>query len=94
MARFFQKGSNKTRFQHCKNSNNVLLYVRAIELIALELMNHVAIPLWKEFLYHIESSFNVNSILQERPFAVGTLKKGEKHLHALRLFWGHRRRIQ
>ena len=35
------------------------------ELIAPELMNHVAIPLrWKDFLYHVGSSFNVNSILQ------------------------------
>ena len=50
----FCKGSNKTRFQHCKNSRDVLLYIRAIQghtggiVIAPALMGHVAIPSrWK-----------------------------------------------
>ena len=44
------KGSNKTRFRYCKNSRDVLLYIRAIQghtggnVIAPELMGHVAIP--------------------------------------------------
>ena len=53
------KGSNTTRFQYCKNSKDVLLYIRAIQghtygnVIAPELLGHVAIPSrWKEFLFH------------------------------------------
>ena len=44
------EGSNKMRFQHCMNSKKSLLYIRAIQgntggnLIAPELMGHVAIP--------------------------------------------------
>ena len=44
------KGSNKTRFWYCKNSRDVLLYICAIQghtggnVIAPELMSHVAIP--------------------------------------------------
>ena len=44
------KGSNKTRFRYCKNSRDVLVYIRAIQghtggnVIAPELMGHVAIP--------------------------------------------------
>ena len=43
----FYKGSNITRFQYCKKSRDVLLYIRAIQrhtgnVIALELMGHVA----------------------------------------------------
>ena len=75
---YIYKRSNQTRFHCCKNSNNVLLYVRAsqghsgVELIAFELMNHVVIPLrWKEFLYQRGSSFTVNSILQTRLIASG-----------------------
>ena len=63
--------ATKPDFNVAQHSNNHLWYVRAIqghpggELIALELMNHVAIPLrWKEFLYHVGSSFTVNSISQ------------------------------
>ena len=43
------KGSNKTRFQYCKNSRDVLLHIRAVQghtggnVIAFELMGHVAI---------------------------------------------------
>ena len=43
------KGSSKTRFQHCKNSHEVPLYIRASQghtggkVIAPELMGHVAI---------------------------------------------------
>ena len=58
------KGSNKTRFQCCKDSQDVLLYIRAIQghtggnVIALELMGHVAVPSrWKEFLFHRGCSF-------------------------------------
>ena len=28
---YIHEGSNKTRFQYCKNSKNVLLYIRAIQ---------------------------------------------------------------
>ena len=41
-------------------------------MIALELMNHGAIPFrWKEFLYHVGSSFTVNSNLSAGFIAVG-----------------------
>ena len=50
------RGSGKTRFQCCKNSQDVLLCIRAIHggnVIALEQTGHVAIPLkWKEVLFH------------------------------------------
>ena len=72
------RGSSRPRFQCCTNSNNNLLHVRAIQghsgavLIALELMNHVAIPLrWKEFQFHVGNSFTVNSILQAALIAGG-----------------------
>ena len=47
--RYFFDGSNKMRYQYCKNSKIVSLYIRAIQghignLIALELMDRVAIP--------------------------------------------------
>ena len=61
------KGSSKSRFQYCKNSCDDLLYVRAIqghtegEVIACELMDHVAIPIeWKEFLFQRGYSINTN----------------------------------
>ena len=44
------QGSNKMRFQWCMNSQNSLMNIRAIQghtggnLIASELMGHVAIP--------------------------------------------------
>ena len=72
------RGSNKPRFQHCVGSNNNLLYVRAIQghsggdLIDPELLNPVAIPpRWKEYLYHVGSSFTVNSIQQAGYIAGG-----------------------
>ena len=65
------EGSNKTRFQYCKNSENVLLYIRAIQghtggnLTAPELMGHVAIPhKLKEFRFHRGCSHDVQSILR------------------------------
>ena len=65
------KGSNKTRFQYCKNSRDVLLYSQATQrhtggnVIAPELMGHVAIPFkWKEFLFYRGCSFDVTSILK------------------------------
>ena len=68
---YIYEGSNKTRFQYCQNSRNILLYIRAIQghtggnLIAPELMGHVAIPYkWKEFLFHRGCSFDVTLILR------------------------------
>ena len=53
------KGINKTKFQYCKNSRHVLLYIRAIQghtggnAIAPELMGHVAVPYkWEDFRFH------------------------------------------
>ena len=67
----FYIGSSKTRFQYCKNSRDVFLYIRAIQghtggnVTALELMGHVAIPYkWKEFLFHRGCSYDVTSILK------------------------------
>ena len=64
------KGSNKTRFQYCKNSADVPLCTRAIghpggNVIAPELMGHVSMPSRrKEFLFHRGCSFDVTSILR------------------------------
>ena len=47
------------RFEYCESSRNSLVYTRAIQgrtgeqLIALELMGHIAIPYeWKELVFH------------------------------------------
>ena len=76
------KGSNTTRFQYCKNSQYVLLYIRPIQgntggnVIAPELMGHVAIPTrWKEFLFHRGCSFDVTSILRSGLIAGGMESK-------------------
>ena len=68
---YLYTGSNKTRFKYCKNSRDVLLYIRAFQghtggnVIAPELMGHVAIPdKWKEFLFHRGCSYDVISILK------------------------------
>ena len=73
------------RFQCWGDSNNKLLDVRAIqghsggELVAPELLNHVAIPLrWKEYLCHVGSSLTVNSILQAGPITGGKDTKEER----------------
>ena len=70
--------SNKPRFQCRVDSNNNLLHVRAIqghsggELIAPELLNHVAIPpRWKEYLHLIGGSFTTHSIMQAGLIAGG-----------------------
>ena len=62
------------RFQYCMNSSDFLLYIRAIQghiggnLIAPELMGHVAIPhKWKEFLYHRGWPFNATMVLEIEP---------------------------
>ena len=90
------KRSNKTRFQHCKNSNNVLLNIRAVQghtggkVIAPELMGPVTVrPRWKEFLYHRGCSFDVTSILRAGLIAGGKARKkqGDSILHAIRPFW-------
>ena len=64
-------GSDKHRFQYCLDSNENLMYIRAIQghsggaLVDPELMNYVAIPLgWKEYLYHVGGSFAMHSIMQ------------------------------
>ena len=71
MAASYTQGPNKPRFLYCADSNNNVLCVRVIqghsggELVAPELLNHVAIPPgWKEKSCHVRSSFSVNSILQ------------------------------
>ena len=50
------------------------------ELIAPELLNQVAIALrWKEYLYHVGSSFTANSTYKQGSSQVDrTLKKGDK----------------
>ena len=99
---FIHIRSYQTRFLFCKNSNNVLLHVRAnqghsgVELIAFELTNHVVIPLrWKEFLCQRGSSFTANSILQ-----TGLIASGKTHvrratdsiIHSLGRFLGVRQK--
>ena len=68
---YIYKGCNKTWFQYCKNSGHILLYTRAIpghtggNLIASELMGHVAVPYkGKEFLIHRGCSYDVQPILR------------------------------
>ena len=82
----------KTRFQYCKNSNDVLLHIRAEghsgELIALELMN-VAIPLRERI-----------PVSQRKPFDCelrqGLIASGHEGrataLHSTGPFWGRSRR--
>ena len=76
------KGSNNTRFQYCKNSRDVLLYIRALQghtggnVMAPELMGHVAVPCkWKEFLIHRGCSYDVTSILKSGLIAGGRESK-------------------
>ena len=64
--------------EHCMNSKNSLLKIRANQgraggkLIAPELMGHDAIPCkWKEFFFHRGCSFNVTSIFTSRLIAGG-----------------------
>ena len=64
------------------NSRNFLLYIRATQghtggnLIAPELMGHVAIPdNWKEFLFHRGYSSDVTSILKSGLIAGGRERK-------------------
>ena len=75
---YIHRGSNKPRFPYYVNSDSNHLYVRAIQghsggdLIAPELLNYVAVPLGgKECLYHVNSSFAVNFILQAGLIAGG-----------------------
>ena len=60
---YIYEGSNTTRFQCCKNSRNVFLYIQGHtggNLIAPALLGHVAIPYkWKEILFHRGCSFDV-----------------------------------
>ena len=56
---YMYKESDQTMFQYRMSYRGVLLYIRAIQghsggnVIALELVGHVAIPYnWKEFLFH------------------------------------------
>ena len=74
--------SSKTRFQYCKSSCSDLLKIRAFqghtggEVIALELMGHVAIPFkGKEFQFHRGCSFNSMSILDAGLVAGGKESK-------------------
>ena len=54
------KGSSETRFQYCKNSHNDMLDILAIQghtggdVIALELMGHVAVPCKRKSAYLTE----------------------------------------
>ena len=84
---FIWIGANKTLLQYCKNSCDVLLYIRAIpghtggDVIASELMGHVAVPLrWEEFLHHRGSSFelDINSSSRTHRKRKGQGKKGDK----------------
>ena len=85
------------RFWYCMNFKNSLLYIRAIQghtggnLIALELMGHVAVPSkWKEFLCYRGCSSCVTSIFKSGLIAVGReSKEGRQTLFftLLNPFW-------
>ena len=94
---YIHRGSNTPRFQCSANSNNHRLYVRAIQghsggdLIDPELLNHVAIPpRWKEYFYHVGSSFTVNSIPQAGLIAGGRDTKRRATDGLLHTFRPHR----
>ena len=79
------KGNNKSMFQHCKNSRDVFLYIRAIQghtggnVIAPELMGHVTIPYkWKDFLFHRGCSYDATSILKSGLVAAGRERKTDR----------------
>ena len=76
------KESKQTRFLYCKNSRDILMYIRACQghtggnVIAPELMGHVAVPYkWKEFLFHRGCSNDVTSILKSGLVAGGRESK-------------------
>ena len=76
------KGSNKTTLQCCKNSQDVLMKIRAFQghtggnVIAPELIRHVAVQFkWKEFLLHRGCSRDVTSILRSGLIAGGRESK-------------------
>ena len=67
----FVKGVTGRGFEYCESSKNSLVYIRPIQghsggnMIAPELMGHVAIPHnGKELVFHRGCSFNINSILE------------------------------
>ena len=98
---FFHTGSNKTRFQCCTRSNNVLLYIRVIQGAHRRRvyrawidescrnstqMEKIPVSCRKLFLRD-------NSILQAGLIAGGkdTKRRATDILHSLRPFWGRRR---
>ena len=88
--KYIYEGSNKTRSQYCMTSRNLFLYMRAIQghtggnLIAPELMGHVAIPYKrKEFLFHRGCSHSVQSILRSGLLARGRESREGRPDHLL-----------
>ena len=64
-------GSIKTRFEICKNENEELRYIRAIQghsggkIASPRLMNYVTIPYrWKRFIHHVGRARDQYSIAE------------------------------
>ena len=76
------RGSYKTRFEICKDSEEDLVYIRAIEghsggmVIHSELMNYVQILYkWKHFIYHMDRARDQYSIAEAGLVARGKESK-------------------
>ena len=75
-------GSIKTRFEICKDENEELIYIRAIEghsggmIITPRLMNDVLIPyLWKQLIYHVGRARDQCSVAEAGLVAGGEERK-------------------
>ena len=86
------EGSNKTRFEYCKNSKDSVTYVRAIQghtggnMISPELIGSVEIPnKGKEFVFHRACSYNMKYTLNQGHIAGGKEKRW-KTINLLKFF--------
>ena len=79
----FYRGNHKTRFEICKNADDELGYIRAIQghsggmVIQPELMNYVLIPCkWKQVIYHMGCARDRYSIAEAGLVAGGEENEG------------------
>ena len=78
----YLRGSYKTRFEICKDSEEDLVYIRAIEghsggmVIHSELMNYAQILYkWKHFIYHMDRARDQYSVAEAGLVARGNESK-------------------
>ena len=72
-----EKGNNKKILQYCRESYGYILYMRAIQgrsavnKLDLSLQDNVEIPYnWIDYIYHVGSSHDCNSLIQSGLIAV------------------------